>query len=168
MATETEWKPGARQAYGWPGLVPPTGLPPNGTAMADTQLDQFDELFVISDLHLGDAEFPTLFDASKKFRAWMTNCVLVKCRDQRRVGLVINGDMFDFLAEPGATYFNPQAAKSAVGRIAADNRYQQVFESLQSFLNKKTRRLNWPSLWEIMIWNFATRMFKGLWRPVSD
>lgn len=108
--------------------------------MADTQLDQFDDLFVISDLHLGGSDSPTLFDAGEKFTDWMTNCVLVQCRDQRSLGLVINGDMFDFLAEPGATYFNPQAAQSAVGRIAADNRYQPVFKSLKSFLNSNNAK----------------------------
>ena len=109
--------------------------------MADAKKNVFDELFVISDLHLGGEEEPTLFAAGSEFKNWMNRTVLPRCGDQRHVGLVINGDMFDFLAERGARYFDPLAARGAVSRIAADPRYKPVFDQLKTFLDRPNTRL---------------------------
>ncbi len=109
--------------------------------MADATKDVFDELFVISDLHLGGQDEPTLFDAKEQFSNWMQSTVLPRCVADRHVGLVINGDMFDFLAERGAKYFDPPAARGAVSRIAADPHYKPVFDDLKTFLDRPNTRL---------------------------
>ena len=109
--------------------------------MADATKNVFDELFVISDLHLGGEEEPTLVAAGSEFKNWMNRTVLPRCGDQRHVGLVINGDMFDFLAERGARYFDPLAASSAVQRIAKDQRFQPVIAGLRKFLKRENTRL---------------------------
>lgn len=109
--------------------------------MADATKNVFDDLFVISDLHLGGEDDPTLFAAGDRFKNWMQTKVLPLCGSGRHVGLVINGDMFDFLAERGTKYFDPSAARGAVSRIAADQRYQPVFDQLRVFLEHPKTRL---------------------------
>lgn len=63
------------------------------------QLD-FDEIFVISDLHLGGVPGHRIFANQPELLLLLDH---VRQRPGKlRVGLVINGDLVDFLAEPKA------------------------------------------------------------------
>ena len=57
------------------------------------------------------------------------------------VALVINGDMVDFLAEPGAEAFDPGGAIQKLDRIAGDAAFAPVWKALKKFVRTKDRRL---------------------------
>ena len=66
---------------------------------------RFDRLCVISDLHLGGHPDSAVFDSGSQLAAlvdWAAGGAL-----EADTGLVSTGDIIDFLAFPGATYFNP-------------------------------------------------------------
>lgn len=100
---------------------------------------RFTALHVISDLHLGGRAGFQIFDASAP---------LVRLIDQvraeqpeKKLALVINGDMVDFLAESPATYFDPEGAVDKLDRIAGDPAFAPVWESLQRFVATENRTL---------------------------
>lgn len=92
----------------------------------------FDELYVISDLHLGGEPGFQIFKQGNEARR------LLEYLRQRpaglRVCLVINGDLVDFLAEPGATYFDPLGAGAKLDRIVHDPAFSPVFDGLREFV----------------------------------
>jgi UDP-2,3-diacylglucosamine pyrophosphatase LpxH len=99
----------------------------------------FDELHVISDLHLGGSSGRQIFDQGPVVAAMIRQ--LVALPRERKVGLVVNGDFVDFLAEPAATWFDPEGAVSRLERIAADPAFSSVFDALREFLQTPGRRL---------------------------
>jgi UDP-2,3-diacylglucosamine pyrophosphatase LpxH len=99
----------------------------------------FDELSIISDLHLGGAEGFQIFDRGALAAAFIDG--LTARPSKRRVGLVINGDLVDFLAEPNATWFDPEGATGKLERIVADPAFSPVFEALRRFTAKAGRQL---------------------------
>lgn len=112
-------------------------------------ISQFDELYVISDVHMGGVKSQgdeeevnrQIFNQGPRLAAWIRS--LSKHRDQRKIGLVINGDMVDFLAEPGASYFDPQGAVRKLVRIAGDASFRDVWQALRDFVNCPQRQLIW-------------------------
>ena len=66
---------------------------------------EYDELHVISDLHIGGTKGFQAFDAVAELSALVR--YLRDRPSERSVCLVINGDMIDFLAEPNPCYFGP-------------------------------------------------------------
>src|SRR5258707_670076 len=58
-----------------------------------------------------------------------------------KVALVINGDMVDFLAEPGAKAFDPDGAIQKLDRIAGDIAFAPVWKALRKLVRTKGRRL---------------------------
>ena len=87
----------------------------------------FDELSIVSDLHLGGADGFQIFDRGALAAAFIDS--LTAKPSKRRVGLVINGDLVDFLAEPNATWFDPEGATGKLERIVADPAFSPVFEA---------------------------------------
>ena len=102
----------------------------------------FDDVFVISDLHLGGREGFQVFDQGELLAAFIN--FLRELPKKRRVALVINGDMVDFLAErPGGSgrYFAPEGAVGEMERIAADPSFLPVWKALAAFCRRPGRRL---------------------------
>jgi UDP-2,3-diacylglucosamine pyrophosphatase LpxH len=101
-------------------------------------IQQFDELYSVSDLHMGGlGPGAQIFDSGPE---------LAKLIDHLRtkpgkVGVVINGDMVDFLAEPDAKPFDPEGAIHKLDRIAGDPAFQPVWKALQKLVRTKGRRL---------------------------
>ncbi len=100
---------------------------------------RFDEVHVISDLHLG---------GSAGFQIFNTTTELVRLIDhlqgqpvEKSLALVINGDMVDFLAETPATYFDPLGAVAKLDRIVADPTFAPVWEALKRFVRTLNRSL---------------------------
>jgi UDP-2,3-diacylglucosamine pyrophosphatase LpxH len=100
----------------------------------------FDELYVLSDLHIGGlkprhAADPDLriFDQHELLRDTL-KALAKRARPNRRVGVVLNGDVFDFLAQAGVQpkeaprYFFPEEAAAWIDAVAAD--FPEVFEGL--------------------------------------
>lgn len=107
---------------------------------------EFDELFVVSDLHLGGEPGLQLFAAGEEFDCWVTEIVLPALRPKRgrrprRVAIVINGDFVDFLADPearsaNAPFFNPDLARRMLPRLVADPNSASVFSALRKFVQE--------------------------------
>lgn len=102
-------------------------------------ISQFDELYVISDLHMGGEAGFQIFDQGARLAATIN--ALAKRPAAKRVGLLINGDLVDFLAEPGATYFDPLGAVRKLARIVGDDAFAPVWKALQQFVQKPQRQL---------------------------
>jgi UDP-2,3-diacylglucosamine pyrophosphatase LpxH len=101
---------------------------------------QFDELYIISDLHLGGPSGFQIFNSGAELAR-----LIVHLRTQspeKRVALLINGDFVDFLAERPAVHFDPAGAIGKLNRIAKeDPAFVPVFEELKNFAATENRYL---------------------------
>jgi UDP-2,3-diacylglucosamine pyrophosphatase LpxH len=103
-------------------------------------LPQFDELHVISDLHLGGEQGFQIFDQGQRVTRLVNH--LRRRPNKLHVGLVINGDLVDFLAERRTTtYFDPVGATAELERIFRDPAFVPVWQSLQRFASTSKRSL---------------------------
>jgi len=102
------------------------------------QLD-FDEIFVISDLHLGGVPGHRIFANQPELLLLLDH---VRQRPGKlRVGLVINGDLVDFLAEPKARYLDPEGATERLDRIRNDATFRPIFDSFAALVQTPNRFL---------------------------
>jgi UDP-2,3-diacylglucosamine pyrophosphatase LpxH len=103
-------------------------------------LPQFDELYVISDLHMGGAAGHQMFNSGTEL-ARLIRYLKARLPDSK-VALLINGDFVDFLAEPDAKHFDPAGAVRKLNRIATeDSAFKKVFGALKDFAKTPNRRL---------------------------
>jgi UDP-2,3-diacylglucosamine pyrophosphatase LpxH len=107
--------------------------------MTVTPVAEFDELHVISDLHIGGIAGFQTFGNGDLLAKFVDN--LRARASDRRVALVINGDMVDFLAEPNADYFDPANAVAKLKRIAEDDAFKPVWRALNEFVGTPNRQL---------------------------
>jgi UDP-2,3-diacylglucosamine pyrophosphatase LpxH len=102
---------------------------------------RFDHVYLISDIHLGGASGAQIFGSGRAL-AWLAGTQLRTQDPQRPLALVINGDFVDFLAEPGATHFDPHHAVSKLERIAFEEaEFAPVFKALGEFVRTPNRHL---------------------------
>ena len=99
---------------------------------------QFDEMYVISDLHLGGAPGFQIFNSGKELVALID---YIRDRPAAKAALTINGDSVDFLAEPGARYFDPNGANDKLDRIVQARRFKPIFDALTLFVARSNREL---------------------------
>ena len=99
----------------------------------------FDELHVVSDLHLGGVEGFQIFDAAAEL-AWLADQVAGSSAPGL-AALVINGDFIDFLAEAPALAFDPDGAIAKIDRVMADKAFKPVFAAFKRLLAQARRRL---------------------------
>ena len=103
-------------------------------------LPQFEELYVISDLHLGGESGHQIFNSGTELARLID--YLKKRLPAKKLALLINGDFVDFLAEKDAKHFDPAGAVAKLNRIATeDAAFKDVFRALKDFANTKNRRL---------------------------
>ena len=107
-------------------------LPPEGAP-------QFDELYVVSDLHLGGPSDFQIFNSGAELAA-LINHLRASAAD-KRIALLVNGDFVDFLAEQPAAHFDPSGAITKLNRIVEDPAFKPVFTALKRFTNTKNRTL---------------------------
>lgn len=101
---------------------------------------QFEELYVISDLHLGGESGHQIFNSGTELARLIDH--LRGRLPTKKVALLINGDFVDFLAEPDAKHFDPEGAVAKLNRIATeDPAFADVFRALKDFAKAKNRRL---------------------------
>lgn len=101
---------------------------------------QFDELYVISDLHLGGPSNFQIFNSGTDLQRLID--YLRTRLPSKKIALVINGDFVDFLAEEPSRHFDPAGAIDKLNRIATeDASFKQVFDALKEFAGKKNRSL---------------------------
>ncbi len=91
----------------------------------------FDEVHVVSDLHLGGAPGFQIFDLTNELEGLIS--FLCQRPPGTEVALVINGDFVDFLAEEPARCFDPHDAISKLDRIVGDAAFAPVWSALQRF-----------------------------------
>lgn len=100
---------------------------------------QFDELHVISDLHLGGVKPFQIFGSTPELKALIRH--LMKGAPDKKVGLLINGDFIDFLAEEPSAYFDPDRAIGKLDRILCDPTFKPIFDALREFVRTNNRTL---------------------------
>ena len=100
---------------------------------------QLDELHVISDLHLGGAKPFQIFGSTPELTSLIEH--LTAEVGERRVGLLINGDFIDFLAEEPSEYFDPDRAVGKLDRIMEDPSFKPIFDAMRQFVRTRNRTL---------------------------
>jgi len=99
---------------------------------------RYDQVYVISDVHLGGAPGAQIFGSAAEL-AWFAGEHLAGLDAGLQVALVINGDFVDFLAEPDAVHFDPHQAVVKLERIASH--FAAVFDALRTYVQTPGRTL---------------------------
>ncbi len=99
----------------------------------------YDELYAVSDLHLGGSPGFQVFNQGELLARLIDH--LRQRSPKRRLAVVLNGDTIDFLAEPEPTYFDPRGAVRKLERIARDPAFKPVFQALRRFIRTPRREL---------------------------
>ncbi len=103
-------------------------------------LPTYDELHVVSDLHMGGAPgFQILGETARlaRFVRWVRDQ-----RPDRQVALVLNGDIVDTLAEDVAGYIATDTAAATIERIVdRDPAFSPIWDALAEFVRTKNRTL---------------------------
>ncbi len=101
---------------------------------------RFDEVYVVSDLHLGGAAPARQTFRQGKLLADLIDHLAARPA-KRSIALVINGDAVDFLAEPEARAFDPEGAVSKLEAIFGYPEFSPVWQALGRFVAKVRRTL---------------------------
>lgn len=102
-------------------------------------LPQFDELYVVSDLHLGGTAGFQIFNSGRELAGLIDR--LRELPSERRVAFLVNGDFVDFLAERPASHFDPAGAVAKLDRIVGDPAFADVWRALRAFAATPSRTL---------------------------
>jgi UDP-2,3-diacylglucosamine pyrophosphatase LpxH len=107
--------------------------------LANTQ--PFTALHVISDLHLSSRKDHQIFKGAEELRLLIERLSSegVAAEQARRVGLVINGDFIDFLADPNATYFDPANARDKLDAVVRE--FADVWQAFNQFVSRQGNEL---------------------------
>ncbi len=111
--------------------------------MSRQYLSRYDELYVISDLHLGGVAGTWIIRETAR----LANLIRwVAKRPGENVALVLNGDIIDSLAEPGLgedvyAFLDPDHADQMLQRIFDDPHFSDVWQALTDFLKRPKRYL---------------------------
>ena len=100
-------------------------------------IQNFDTLYVISDLHMGGETGFQIFNQGDRLRKFIGSLA----DESGRIGLVVNGDIVDFLAESPARYLDADGAIEKLKRIWGDPAFKPVLDALQAFVQVPNRRL---------------------------
>lgn len=102
----------------------------------------FDELYIVSDLHLG-GETPQrqIFKQGDVFADFVDKILAAPKKKSIKQALVINGDLVDFLAEPDPKYFDLVHAANKLDRIFHDPSFVPVWNALRQFVASPNRTL---------------------------
>jgi UDP-2,3-diacylglucosamine pyrophosphatase LpxH len=107
--------------------------------MVETSLPQYDELYIVSDIHMGGRQGFQILKEGKRlanFIRWVG-----QQRPEGRVALVLNGDVIDSLAEDIQGYVAADEAVTVVTRIFNDQAFTPVWEALKDFVSTAGRSL---------------------------
>ncbi|MCP4657485.1 MAG: phosphoesterase [bacterium] len=103
----------------------------------------YDELYAVSDLHLGGSAGFQVFNQGELLGRLIDH--LRRRTPDGRLALVLNGDTIDFLAESEpetrSIYFDPRGAVRKLERIARDPAFAPVFQALRRFVRTPRREL---------------------------
>ena len=102
-------------------------------------LHQYDVLHVISDLHMGGGSGFQIMNRGERLARFIEK--IAEESPEARVGLVINGDAIDTLAEDFDGYIAVHDVDRVIGRIVRDSAFAPVWQSLARFVRQPGRRL---------------------------
>lgn len=94
-------------------------------------MDKLDQIHVVSDLHLGGARGHQIFNQGEALAAVVDHLAGVA---GQRVGLVLNGDIVDFLAADDAKHFDAHGAPRKLRAIFEDPAFSPVWDALARFV----------------------------------
>lgn len=101
-------------------------------------MDKLDQIHVVSDLHLGGALGHQIFKEGPALAAVIDHLATAPAR---RVGLVLNGDIVDFLAADDAKHFDPVGAPRKLQAIFDAPAFAPVWQALARFTRAEGRVL---------------------------
>ncbi len=102
-------------------------------------LPELDELYVVSDIHMGGASGFQILKEGPRLGTLIRK--LATARPGKRVGLVLNGDVIDSLAEDIDGYVAIDDADRMMARLYEDPTFAPVWEGLTAFVREPGRRL---------------------------
>jgi UDP-2,3-diacylglucosamine pyrophosphatase LpxH len=103
---------------------------------------QYDDLYVISDLHMGGKPGFQIMNRGQRLASFIHQLAAgPSAESARRVGLVINGDVIDTLAEDFAGYIAVAEAEHILERVYKDEAFAPVWSALATFVRHAQRRL---------------------------
>ncbi|MEM7311544.1 MAG: metallophosphoesterase, partial [Planctomycetota bacterium] len=114
--------------------------PPSLLAGQNMRGQEFDEAYIISDLHIGGEGDKCLLGDPELLSQFIRK---IKGRKSSRLKrcLVINGDFFDFLAEKSPKYFDISVAKQRLEEIIRRPAMSQIWDSLAEYLSIQSNYL---------------------------
>jgi predicted phosphodiesterase len=107
--------------------------------MAETFYPQYDELYVVSDLHMGGRPGFQILWESKRLAEFVR--LVGGQNPEGGVGLVLNGDVIDSLAEDISGYIAGESPVEMITRIIDDPAFVPVWSALADFVGKPGRSL---------------------------
>lgn len=102
-------------------------------------MDQLDQLHVVSDLHFGGVPGRQIFNQGAALARLVDH--LAQGEPASRVGLVLNGDIVDFLAAEDARHFDAEGAPAKLRAVIGDPAFAPVFAALGRFARAPGRLL---------------------------
>src|SRR5918995_1606129 len=100
---------------------------------------RYDEIHVVSDLHMGGADGFQIFRETERLANYIR--WVAGQRPGDRVALILNGDVIDTLAENITGYLAVDEAVSTVQRIMRDPSFRQIWDALAEFVKVDGRAL---------------------------
>jgi len=118
-----------------------TAEPASGQGASMQPYLSFDELLVVSDLHLGGFGDRKIFALGTELASLIDYAAHQARTPGRRVAFVINGDFVDFIAARDARCFDPEGACGKLDEIVQDAAFASVFDALRRFVAAPGARL---------------------------
>lgn len=103
------------------------------------QFPQYDEVHVISDIHMGGKPGFQILKETDRLAGYIG--WVAEQAPEGKVALVLNGDVFDTLAEDIKGYVAVDDAVATVQRIMDDPSFRMVWDALAEFVEKDRRTL---------------------------
>jgi len=116
----------------------PSGAAPRKPSLM-SDLPAFDEVHAISDLHMGGRPGFQILRETRRLANFILR--LAAQRPGGRIALVLNGDVFDTLAEDVIGYVAIDDARATVDRIMNDPSFKPVWDALAAFVEQPGRTL---------------------------
>ena len=107
--------------------------------MLEGSFSCYDELYVVSDIHMGGRPGFQILKESKRLASFVRS--LGRKRPDGRVALVLNGDIIDSLAEDIGGYIAADDAMAMMTRLFNDPTFSPVWEALKYFVSRPGRSL---------------------------
>lgn len=104
-----------------------------------SKFPKFDEIHVISDIHMGGKQGFQILRETKRLSGYI-DWVKSQCKEGN-IALVLNGDVFDTLAEDIRGYVAIDDAIQTIERIINDNAFSGIWNALSDFVKTERRTL---------------------------